>query len=106
MIREQVLPTQNKQTLTQADTLDSHSKHPSHLPPIDLSKLSDGTGQPSATIDLPMQEIRRQNDVERWRNKIRLQEKFEVIRNRRKLLCHATRTNFILATLCKSLGRS
>jgi hypothetical protein len=25
-----------------------------------------------------MQEIRRQNDVERWRNKLRLQEKFEV----------------------------
>jgi hypothetical protein len=25
-----------------------------------------------------MEEIRRQNDVERWRNKLRLQEKFEV----------------------------
>jgi hypothetical protein len=25
-----------------------------------------------------MDEIRRQNDVERWRNKLRLQEKFQV----------------------------
>ena len=28
-----------------------------------------------------MQEIRRQNDVERWRNKLRLQEKFEVMKD-------------------------
>lgn len=32
----------------------------------------------SIADDLPMNEIRRQNDVERWRNKLRLQEKFQV----------------------------
>ena len=32
----------------------------------------------SITDDVPMGEIRRQNDVERWRNKLRLQEKFQV----------------------------
>jgi hypothetical protein len=30
------------------------------------------------STDIPLDEIRRQNDVERWRNKLRLQEKFQV----------------------------
>ena len=32
------------------------------------------------TDDVPLAEIRRQNDVERWRNKLRLEEKFQVRR--------------------------
>ena len=31
------------------------------------------------SVDIPMQEVRRQNEVEHWRNKVRLQQKFEVI---------------------------
>jgi hypothetical protein len=32
---------------------------------------------PISTV-IPMDDIRRQNDAERWRNKLRLQEKFQV----------------------------
>ena len=46
-------------------------------------------------MDIPLEEIRRANDVERWRNKVRLQEKFEVSVH----LFHSPRTSPILATL-------
>ena len=48
-----------------------------------------------------MQEIRRQNDVDRWRNKLRLQEKFEV--NTSVLSHKKLPTLFRLATLCRSI---
>lgn len=48
-----------------------------------------------------MQDIRRQNDVDRWRNKLRLQEKFEV----KTFIIFDKRlpTLFRLATLCRSV---
>ncbi len=44
----------------------------------ELQKPRNNIPQYPATVEIPMQDIRRQNDVDRWRNKIRLQEKFEV----------------------------
>ena len=44
----------------------------------ELQKPTNNTPQYPTTVEIPMQDIRRQNDVDRWRNKIRLQEKFEV----------------------------
>ena len=65
------------------------------LPPIVLQKPKDSVSQHPATVDIPLEEIRRANDVERWRNKVRLQEKFEVSVH----LFHSPRTSPILATL-------
>lgn len=51
---------------------------PRRLTPIHFEKpLSDST-EYSVSHEVPLAEIRRQNDVERWRNKLRLQEKFQV----------------------------
>lgn len=47
--------------------------------PANVSKALNNIPQFPASTNIPMQDIRRQNDVERWRNKLRLQEKFEVI---------------------------
>lgn len=51
---------------------------PRRLAPIELQKTADDLAPRSPIVEIPMQEIRRQNDVDRWRNKLRLQEKFEV----------------------------
>jgi len=61
----------NIQTLAQHDPLVSASLPSRHTTPVETEK-------PLPT-ELSMDEIRRQNDVERWRNKLRLQEKFQVI---------------------------
>lgn len=54
------------------------AKPPHRLPPLDAQSMNSSVPQYPVTVEVPMQEIRRQNDVERWRNKLRLQEKFEV----------------------------
>lgn len=65
-------------TLTQNDVSYSTTAPPQRLPPIMLHKASNRVEQQPLSNDIQMKEIRRQNDVETWRNKIRLQEKFEV----------------------------
>ena len=69
----------NVRMLTQEDVIGSRTKPPRRLSPITVQKTTNHTPQYLTTVDVPMQEIRRQNDVDRWRNKLRLQEKFEVI---------------------------
>jgi len=64
--------------LPQNDRLVGNPIPPRRLSPIELQKSSNNIPQYPTTVNIPMQEIRRQNDVERWRNKLRLQEKFEV----------------------------
>jgi hypothetical protein len=71
-------PTDNVRVLAQRDPLVSSAPPPHHLPPLKLQKPSTSVSQYPTSADIPMQEIRRQNDVDRWRNKLRLQEKFEV----------------------------
>lgn len=48
------------------------------IPPTGLQKSLNNIPQYSESVDIPMQEIRYQNDTDRSRNKVRLQEKFEV----------------------------
>ena len=48
------------------------------LTPTESDENSNHIVQYPLSSDIPMEEIRRQNDVERWRNKLRLQEKFQV----------------------------
>lgn len=79
--------------LTQNDLLVEPSRPPHRLPPLDLPKQASNLPQYPASVDIPMQEIRRQNDVERWRNKLRLQEKFEVTR---PVFCHGDRSKRII----------
>jgi hypothetical protein len=54
-------------------TVSSH-----RLTPSELQKPTNNIPQYPAAVEIPMQDIRRQNDVDRWRNKLRLQQKFEV----------------------------
>lgn len=54
---------------------------PRRLPPIELHNASNNIPQYPTSVDIPLQDVRHQNDVERWRNKLRLQEKFEVNEN-------------------------
>ena len=54
------------------------ARPPHRLPPLEVQATNSNLPQYPVTVDIPMQEIRRQNDVERWRNNLRLQEKFEV----------------------------
>jgi hypothetical protein len=60
------------------DLLGDTTVPPRRLPPIELQRTSNNIPQYPVTVEIPMQEIRRQNDVDRWRNKLRLQERFEV----------------------------
>lgn len=71
-------PVSSARVLTQDDLSGSKSIPPRRLSPINAQKTTNNTPQYPTTVDIPMQEIRRQNDVDRWRNKLRLQEKFEV----------------------------
>ena len=48
------------------------------LTPVASEKSSEHTVQHSVSPDMPIEEIRHRNNVERWRNKLRLQEKFQV----------------------------
>ena len=64
--------------LTQNDLATGQIRPPHRLPPLEKSEASNRTPRYPTKIDIPLQEIRHQNDVERWRNKLRLQEKFEV----------------------------
>ncbi|UJR27728.1 hypothetical protein I4U23_009005 [Adineta vaga] len=75
--KEQPTPTNNIHLLPQNDLLIGNSVPPHRLPPIELQKTSNNPLQQPVSIEIPMQEIRHQNDVDRWRNKLRLQEKFE-----------------------------
>lgn len=69
----------NVRMLTQEDVIASRTRPPRRLSPITPQQTTNHIPQYPTTVDIPMQEIRRQNDVDRWRNKLRLQEKFEVI---------------------------
>lgn len=52
---------------------------PSHrLTPTESERSSIHSPRQPVPVEVPMDEIRRQNDVEKWRNKLRLQEKFHV----------------------------
>lgn len=48
------------------------------LTPIQSERRPSDATEYSVSNEIPLAEIRRQNDVERWRNKLRLQEKFQV----------------------------
>ena len=81
--KDQPTPTTNIRQLPQNDPLGGRSTTPPRrLSPIELQKSANDRAPQSAVVEIPMQEIRRQNDVDRWRNKLRLQEKFEVISKR------------------------
>ncbi|CAF4451356.1 unnamed protein product, partial [Adineta steineri] len=67
----------NFRVLPQNDVHTSNTVSAQHFTPIELQKPLNNQPQYPASVEIPMQEIRRQNDVERWRNKLRLQEKFE-----------------------------
>ncbi|CAF1078621.1 unnamed protein product [Adineta steineri] len=75
--RDQATPANNFRVLTQNDVHTSNTASAQHFTPIELQKPLNNQPQYPASVEIPMQEIRRQNDVERWRNKLRLQEKFE-----------------------------
>ena len=47
---------------------------------IDQESISSSarSSPPLKAKEIPMEEVRRQNEVERWRNKIRLQDKYQV----------------------------
>ncbi|CAF1080753.1 unnamed protein product [Adineta steineri] len=75
--RDQATPANNIRVLTQNDVHTSNTASAQHFTPIELQKPLHNQPQYPASVEIPMQEIRRQNDVERWRNKLRLQEKFE-----------------------------
>jgi len=77
-VRDQATPANNIRVLPANDFLVSSSAPTQRLSPIELQKTSKNIPQYPVSVDIPMQEIRRQNDVERWRNKLRLQEQFEV----------------------------
>lgn len=55
-----------------------------------------------ADTEIPMDELRRQSEVERWRNKIRLQEKYQV----RRLMTSSSSIILILSRLAISSGPS
>ncbi|CAF0976146.1 unnamed protein product [Rotaria magnacalcarata] len=77
-------PTQEKSTseksihaLTNINPLVGTTATPRRLTPTESEKSSHSTPRYPVSVEMPMDEIRRQNDVERWRNKLRLQEKFQ-----------------------------
>jgi hypothetical protein len=77
-VRDQATPANNIRVLPANDLLVGTGAPTQRLAPIELQKASKNIPQYPVSVDIPMQEIRRQNDVERWRNKLRLQEQFEV----------------------------
>ncbi|CAF0954896.1 unnamed protein product [Adineta ricciae] len=64
--------------LTKHDPLVGASTSLQHLTPTDSNGSTNQIIQQATTTRIPMDEIRRQNDVERWRNKLRLQEQHHV----------------------------
>ncbi|CAF1135988.1 unnamed protein product [Rotaria sordida] len=72
-------PTSEKtiHALIQNDPLVGTGTSSRRLTPSESEKSSTHTPRHSVSADIPLDEIRRQNDVERWRNKLRLQEKFQ-----------------------------
>ncbi|CAF0808010.1 unnamed protein product [Adineta ricciae] len=64
--------------LMKHDPLVGASTSLQHLTPTDSNGSANQIIQQAATTRIPMDEIRRQNDVERWRNKLRLQEQHHV----------------------------
>lgn len=74
---QQTTPFTQVHMLTQNDLIPNPSKPPRYLPPIE-KKTGPIDNQHSAAVEIPMQQIRQQHDVERWRNKLRLHDKFEV----------------------------
>ncbi|CAF3517864.1 unnamed protein product [Rotaria socialis] len=77
-------PTQEQSTseksihaLTNINPLVGTAASPRRLTPTESEKSSHYTPRYPVSVEMPMDEIRRQNDVERWRNKLRLQDKFQ-----------------------------
>ena len=64
--------------MTKHDPLVGASTSLQRLTPTDSNGSANQIIQQAATTRTPMDEIRRQNDVERWRNKLRLQEQHHV----------------------------
>ncbi|CAF3478937.1 unnamed protein product, partial [Rotaria sp. Silwood2] len=75
--QEQATPLNNVRVLTQNDILLGNTASSKQLPPIKSQTASNNMPQYPVSVDIPMQETRHLNDVEHWRNKLRLQEKFE-----------------------------
>jgi hypothetical protein len=64
--------------LTQNDVLVGASTSSRRLTPTESEKSTTHPPEYGISNEISMDAIRRQNDVERWRNKLRLQEKFQV----------------------------
>ncbi|CAF0844701.1 unnamed protein product [Rotaria sp. Silwood1] len=75
--QEQATPLNNARVLTQNDILLGNTASSKRSPRIKSQTTSNNIQQFPVTADIPMQETRYHNDVEHWRNKLRLQEKFE-----------------------------
>jgi hypothetical protein len=75
-----------------------------HVAPIHSQIKSDNPPEHPMSIPVPLDEIRRQNDVERWRNKLRLQEKFQVnyliISFRKSFLLYLAITQWTSRCIC------
>ncbi len=77
-MRDQATPVNNIRVLNQNERLADTTVPAQRILPIELQKTSHNIPQYPASVNIPMQDIRRQNNVESWRNKLRLREKFEV----------------------------
>ncbi|CAF4283491.1 unnamed protein product, partial [Rotaria sordida] len=75
--RGQATPLNNPRVLTQNDVLAGNTISSRRSPPIELQRTSNNISQYPVSVDIPMQEMRHHSDAEHWRNKLRLQEKFE-----------------------------
>jgi hypothetical protein len=64
--------------LTQNDPLVGAGTSVHRLTPTESEGSSNLIFPYPISTAIPMDDIRRQNDAERWRNKLRLQEKFQV----------------------------
>lgn len=69
---EKIVPEPDIRVLSQRDPLVGHDN-----PTIVITKDSSRSSARLNSIDIPLDELRHQNQVERWRNKIRLQEKYQ-----------------------------
>ncbi|CAF1228922.1 unnamed protein product [Rotaria magnacalcarata] len=76
-MKEQGAPLNTTGLFGQRNVSRGNTVSPRRLPPIELHNTSNNVPQYPASVDIPLQDVRHQNDVERWRNKLRLQEKFE-----------------------------
>lgn len=92
-IVEKARPKPEVRVLAQRDPLVGHDN-----PVVVVTKDSSRSSPRLNSIDIPLDELRHQNDVERWRNKIRLQEKYQV----ETLLGHA----FVILLFGLAVARS